>query len=208
MVNRRRYRILYRLIEIKNGIAHFLILSLIIFFVACSPRSGINILKFFFDGVPAKQKKDSIIISSTTGLIVFELINDSIKTNALVAQVASQGLFYHTPYKEKACGKCHNADTPGKTSYAQDGICNTCHTDFQTKYTRIHGPVAGGFCTSCHAPHFSENKNLLVRKGQDLCIYCHEIDQVMKNDTHADIGKDNCTECHNPHGGSSRFILN
>jgi predicted CXXCH cytochrome family protein len=208
MAKGKRYEIFYNLAEIKNRFLIVLILSLLAIFVACAPRASTKMLQFFFDGVPENQKKDSVVISSNTGMVLVEVVNDSTKTNILAPQASSTTTYFHTPYKEKACSKCHNIDDPGKKSYGQEELCNTCHTDLQTKYSRLHGPVASGFCTACHAPHFSENKNLLLRKGQDLCTFCHEIRQVMKNETHAEIGKDNCTECHNPHGGSSRFILN
>jgi predicted CXXCH cytochrome family protein len=53
----------------------------------------------------------------------------------------------------------------------------------------------------------SDNKNLLIRSGQELCLKCHTPDLVMANVAHTNIGKDDCRECHDPHGGSDHFIL-
>lgn len=176
-------------------------LSILILLAACSPKVGTNLLNFFFDGIPEKIKSDSVAISLV-------IVTDSIKNNTqFVVQPVAPELYYHTPYKERACSKCHDAETPGKITSSQNKICYACHEDFQKKYIALHGPVAGGFCTACHAPHLSENKNLLLRSGQDLCLNCHSIDQVMMNVAHVNIGKEDCRKCHNPHGGSNNFIL-
>ena len=202
MFNRFLHRILINKVSKKKITVAWVILILIAIFAACSPKAGSGFLKFMFDGVPEKNKKDSI----TTSVV---LVPDPLKTNdKVVVQQDTATVYYHPPYKERACNKCHTAEAPGKTTFSQDEICYTCHTDFQKKYSFVHGPVAGGFCTECHAPHFSGNKKLLVRTGQELCLNCHTKNLIMKNEVHADIGKDNCTECHNPHGGSDRFILN
>jgi|CXWL01.1.fsa_nt_gi predicted CXXCH cytochrome family protein len=184
----------------KKWIAVGFIFAFTIVLVACSPKTGSGVLKFFFDGVPEKTKQDSAILT---------VASDSSKKNTLIpVQPANPGLYYHPPYKERACSKCHNSEVHGKTAYSQDEACYTCHTDFQKQYPIVHGPVAGGFCTACHAPHYSENKKLLLRRGQDMCLNCHSKNLVMKNDTHADIGRTSCTECHNPHGGSDRYLSN
>jgi predicted CXXCH cytochrome family protein len=173
------------------------ILALIV--TACSPKMGNGVLKFFFDGVPEKNSKDSVI--TTTAFL--DTVHKN--TNIVAPQVTAE-TYYHPPYKERACTKCHNGDVPGKTTFSQGDVCYSCHTDFQKKYEIVHGPVAGGFCTTCHSPHYSSNKKLLLNKGQAICLNCHTQSQVMKNSSHADIGDASCTECHNPHGGSDRYF--
>ncbi|MBN2755903.1 MAG: hypothetical protein JXR51_01920 [Bacteroidales bacterium] len=70
----------------------------------------------------------------------------------------------------------------------------------------MHGPVGGGFCTSCHNPHKSKSKNLLIRQSQQLCIQCHDSVLVFRNKYHLNINITNCTECHDPHGGENRYL--
>ena len=184
----------------KNQIVVWLFLVIIALSSACSEKVRSRVLNYVFDGVPDKNKIDSTAI-------VLVAVADTSKI-AKIAVIAAVPIYSHDPYKEKDCSKCHDASAPGKMPFAQDQLCYSCHTDFKTEYKVVHGPVAGGFCTSCHAPHFSENKKLLTRINQDLCLNCHSKDLVIQNEVHADIGSSNCTECHNPHGGSDRFILN
>jgi len=186
----------------RNCFVAGLIFSLIITIAACSPKSGSGFLKFMFDGVPEGKPKDTIAA-------VIKLIPDS--SNAASTSTASSGLngvFYHAPYKDRACIKCHDTGMPGKIKYSQDEFCYSCHESYQKKYPVVHGPVAGGFCTACHAPHFSDNKKLLIRKGQSLCLGCHDPALVMKEEAHLEIGNKNCIECHNPHGGNDRYLSN
>ena len=202
MFNRFLHRILISKNSKRNITVAWLILILIVIFAACSPKAGIGFLKFMFDGVPDKGKTDSI----NTALAA---VADTSKKNVQVAlTTALPDVFYHVPYKENECTACHDASAPGTMAFSQAEVCYTCHTDFKTKYEYVHGPVAGGFCTSCHAPHLSKNKKLLLRTEQDLCLNCHSKSLIMQNEVHLDIGKTICTECHNPHGGSDRFILN
>ena len=185
----------------KNAILIWLVPILMLLLVACAPKIKTSVLNFFFDGVPANRKKDSAAITSIVA-------TDSLKQNTkIAAQQELPGLYYHKPYKERACTKCHSTELPGKITSSQDEICYSCHTDFRKKYNFVHGPVAGGFCTTCHAPHFSEQKHLLQRIGQELCFKCHVREQVMSGKTHVDIGDTDCTGCHNPHGGNDHFIL-
>lgn len=191
-------------IKFKKSIFIWVIIIFTVLLGACSPKIKTSVLNFIFDGVPSRKINDSSAVSA-------KVIIDSSKTNAkaTVQTTTEVGpiLYYHTPYKERACIKCHSTELPGTITIAQDEICFSCHENFQKKYPFIHGPVAGGFCTTCHAPHFSENKKLLKRIGQNLCLNCHEAEQIMTNKAHLEIGNTSCTECHNPHGGSDHNIL-
>jgi predicted CXXCH cytochrome family protein len=75
-------------------------------------------------------------------------------------------------------------------------------------------------CTSCHNPHASEHKRMLLDETNTLCMTCHT-DSAFKNRRHAVIGhplqakditrggakekyKDfSCVSCHNPHSSDS-----
>ena len=203
MLNRRLNTLSLKKYNNKNRIVVWFFLILLSLSTACSEKVRTRVLSFVFDGVPDKSQIDS---SNTSIVSVPDTLKKISKT--VVVKPDLPDVFYHDPYEEKQCSKCHDPSSPGKMSYAQDLVCFTCHTDFKTEYKYIHGPVAGGFCTSCHAPHLSKNKKLLVRTGQDLCLNCHTKDLILQNEMHADIGSSDCTECHNPHGGSDKFILN
>jgi len=116
----------------------------------------------------------------------------------------------------RSCDDCHEAAaTPhpqkGLRTFrlAQEGseLCKMCHTiKADEKY--MHGPAAVGDCTSCHDPHASDNKALLVKKGNDLCFTCHGAvqDETKKKVVH-DALQEGCTSCHNPHGSSFKKLL-
>ena len=116
----------------------------------------------------------------------------------------------------RSCDDCHEAAaTPhpqkGLRTFrlAQGGseLCKMCHTiKADEKY--MHGPAAVGDCTSCHEPHASDNKALLVKKGNDLCFTCHGAiqDETKKKVVH-DALQEGCTSCHNPHGSSFKKLL-
>jgi len=90
----------------------------------------------------------------------------------------------------------------------EPALCYNCHEDFSLSLPYLHGPVSGGFCTECHSPHMSENKMLLVRKGQQLCLYCHDTASLKEAGNHENLGEMDCAECHKPHGGDDRFMFN
>ncbi len=154
-------------------------------------------LTFFFDGVPDTvapvHNQDSVLQTGN---------NNQPENTILPAPETNR--FIHPPYQDRECDICHSE---GALTMPQPQLCYQCHEDFSTKYTFVHGPVAGGYCTACHHPHMG-NKHLLLRKGQDICLFCHEKEQVFKNENHDGIENTNCTECHNPHGGEDRYFFN
>lgn len=197
----------FNLTTFKSTRLVFVVLVFIVsvFLAACTPKQGNSLLKVFFDGVPDKSKKDTTTTAennSATG--AFGLLNRPGSSTPAKDTIA---VFYHRPFKEKACGTCHKSDEPGSMAHFQNDVCFSCHTNFKEKYAYIHGPVAAGECTSCHLPHSADNKELVRRKGQDLCLYCHTKTLVMKNSAHADIGNSSCLQCHNAHGGKDRLLL-
>lgn len=181
--------------KLEKKIAGIIILGFILF--GCSKEIQYKTLTFFFDGVPDTVK--TIIINDT--LLQAE---NSDKLNTPVQTVQETNKFIHPPYKDRECNICHS---DGDFTMPQPQLCYQCHEDFATKYTYVHGPVAGGYCTACHHPHMGEKK-LLLRKGQDICLYCHEKELVFKNENHSGIEETYCTECHNPHGGQERTLFN
>ena len=183
----------------------YLSMIVIILFMACTPLSKSKIINFLIDGIPSHDQQDTITSKPVD-------INSS-KTDSILAKIrlggsADSGLvYYHPPFKEKACTTCHTSDEPNAMSHSQNKVCYSCHKDFKDSLTVVHGPVAAGECTACHLPHSGPNKQLLKRNGQALCTYCHESNLVMKNKAHEKIGTSSCIECHGAHGGKDRWML-
>jgi predicted CXXCH cytochrome family protein len=187
--------------KIKNILVVFIPAALTVL-ISCSPKLSNNLLTFFFDGVPSI---DSMKTESPSQIKNREYIQDT-----LLAVQVSGGSDYtiHYPYKEKDCFSCHDEKSKSELIMPQPGLCYTCHDDYSKNSKYVHGPVAAGYCTSCHNPHMSKEKKLLIRTGQQLCLDCHEAKSVFKSETHKHIADSECTLCHNPHRGGDRFILN
>lgn len=164
---------------------------------ACSPDSRYRVLSTIFDGVP--DPNATVVSNDTISNEQSGLMNIGVNT--------SSSINLHYPFQEKECNSCHLPNSMGQLSQEQPDLCYTCHDDFSNTYKVVHGPVAGGYCTTCHEPHKSKNKALLKREGQDLCLHCHVPADVLVNETHSELDGMNCTECHNPHGGSDRFMF-
>ncbi|MFC1657147.1 DmsE family decaheme c-type cytochrome [Candidatus Moduliflexota bacterium] len=75
------------------------------------------------------------------------------------------------------CGDCHNPHgTLSKHLVRNDTVnqlCYGCHADKRGPYMWEHPPVEEK-CTTCHVPHGSRHKKLLVQKVPNLCQSCHD----------------------------------
>ena len=169
--------------------------------VSCSPQAGHKVLSFFFDGVPGDKSKSGVSADAPAKH------NGSNVHSTFVSTKAATKYYYHPPFFDKECTKCHNNSTSSTLAAPMPGLCYSCHKDFKTKFNYVHGPVAGGFCNVCHSPHRSENQHMLKREGQAMCIYCHSKEQVLTVKAHTGIGDTECTKCHDPHGGTNRYVL-
>jgi predicted CXXCH cytochrome family protein len=160
-----------------------------------------SLLAFLFDGVPTdvQDSQPSLETKSDTitGVSVPDAPGDTIRDDT----------FYHYPYKENYCSSCHDEKSKSEMIMPEPDLCYSCHDDYSSIYNVVHGPAAGGYCTSCHHPHMSADKKLLLRKGNDLCLFCHDSRMVAKNQAHDEAVEMNCTDCHNPHGGNDRNMI-
>ena len=193
-----------RMVKIDIGFCLF-VCSLIILFVYLSSCSSVprhKALTFFFDGVPDPAAIKAVHDADSAAAKAKFTGKNKIPTREEIAKS-----FFHVPYKQKQCSVCHDQGTMGKSKNPQPALCYKCHEDFSKKYKKVHGPVAGGFCTECHNPHMADNKNFLVRKSRQLCLYCHDSGQVLKNETHRKTPDANCVDCHNPHGADDQRML-
>jgi predicted CXXCH cytochrome family protein len=180
----------------KKYIFFLLLAALLSFLIGCSPK----VVSFFFDGVP--NPGDSLHIALDT-------LNhsDTIPGKDIAGIAPTSSMQYHPPYKNRKCNLCHDPSSGGKLIQKQPALCYNCHDGFNTIYLNVHGPVDLGACSACHAPHMSENKNLILRTGQDLCFYCHDSRDISRNGKHKITENTDCQECHNPHGSNKKFLL-
>ncbi|MHC1706616.1 MAG: cytochrome c3 family protein [Bacteroidales bacterium] len=183
---------------LKSHLSLFLILILL---SGCSPRSSYLVMSFFFDGVPDYTKKQSKPLTDSVRNGTNPLLMASLPVKAASAYIL------HKPYSDRNCTSCHDKGINNTSLKEQPGMCYSCHKDFALQYKYVHGPAAGGYCSSCHHPHKGVEANLLKTKGQDLCYRCHVASDILQNISHKDIGSTDCINCHNPHGGADRFVL-
>jgi predicted CXXCH cytochrome family protein len=70
----------------------------------------------------------------------------------------------HAPYESGQCDVCHEGGgrgrAPGRIAKAGNALCFDCHDEFK-KTVKGH-PAAASACTSCHSPHNSRKKKLLL----------------------------------------------
>lgn len=131
-------------------------------------------------------------------------------------QDLGKGAFIHGPMKSaKGCTVCHLTDGksadgkhPGLLKMGPSEInktCYLCHEEFKHQFQNsksVHKVIAEKSCTSCHNPHQSEQKKLLVASGEmALCLKCHENKADFKNAKHHVIKdiKKGCLSCHDAH---------
>jgi predicted CXXCH cytochrome family protein len=174
-----------------------------VFALLFSVSSGCSrkVLSVFFDGVP--NSSDSL---HAIALIPINQTDSArIKENSTQLVISNRSV--HPPYQLKKCNLCHDQNSIAKLLMPQPELCNLCHDDFNVFYAFVHGPAAAGYCTSCHNPHVSENKKLLLKTGQQLCLTCHNSTQVFKQKVHQEAKTNDCTECHNPHGSNKKYFL-
>jgi predicted CXXCH cytochrome family protein len=70
-----------------------------------------------------------------------------------------------------------------------------------------HDPAANGDCASCHNPHQSNEKALLLKNPSQLCFDCHEEKDMAGVKAHAGTTGKSCLECHDPHWGKDKYLL-
>ena len=84
----------------------------------------------------------------------------------------------HHPVREgkMGCASCHNPHDGSRPKMLQaesvNELCYKCHTEKRGPFLFEHAPVRED-CVSCHEPHGSNHKRLLVQKLPNLCWNCH-----------------------------------
>ena len=107
------------------------------------------------------------------------------------------------------CNDCHNIHS-GEVEKSLEGgnsVCFQCHKDKKGPFVWEHGGVREG-CTSCHNPHGSVNKKLLITSDANLCLNCHYEQSYptfgdRSHTTFIARGKKACISCHEAIHGSN-----
>lgn len=160
----------------------------------------------------------------------------------------------HAPFiSGKSCVSCHSphaSTAETLTLSEQPQICLQCHgrqislkdrkianiKEKLGKRNTVHEAINSGGCTSCHNPHYSENRSLLIdsfpagkyssdyKSAYNLCFSCHDSEMLARADvdgeTNFRLGKLNlhflhvsrqksrsCSNCHDPHGTKNKHLI-
>lgn len=125
----------------------------------------------------------------------------------------------HPPYDRGECFACHlersgehpgspGAEFPLKAQGAD--LCVPCHRSNDHERQMVHGPVASGACTYCHAPHGAANSGLLRLPLKEMCLDCHtDFAESLQEAAyvHSAIRDLHCGTCHNPHSSDRSSLL-
>ena len=128
-----------------------------------------------------------------------------------------KGAVLHAPFAEKSCTACHRPPMGGRVRLQRraDALCASCHRDVPASapaggswHPALEGSRTASGCLSCHDPHLSSNRKLLVKTGTALCASCHG--EVVKaagaTGGHAPAA-DDCLSCHKPHAAPRPHLL-
>ena len=86
--------------------------------------------------------------------------------------------------------------------------CATATWARSSPMTYQHNPFESGYCTTCHNPHASDHRVLLIQNEQDLCITCHPYGiEFTRDQRHPPAAQRFCLDCHHPHASDYRGIL-
>ncbi len=91
-----------------------------------------------------------------------------------------------------------------------DELCWICHGSMgaQTALPYPHSPFERGYCITCHKPHASDHRALLLQDERELCVTCHPIGpELAREQVHPPAGNRYCTNCHDPHASEWKGIL-
>ncbi|RJP25248.1 MAG: hypothetical protein C4529_01280 [Deltaproteobacteria bacterium] len=112
------------------------------------------------------------------------------------------GYVYHPDVKK--CAACHPEERKSyRVARPVDTMCYRCHARKDAK-KYLHGPLGSGDCISCHDPHGSPNRFMMVAAPEVLCRMCHDQKSSGKHLKQAK-GK-GCVSCHDPHSADKSFL--
>ncbi|MEN8247290.1 MAG: cytochrome c3 family protein [Bacteroidota bacterium] len=170
--------------------------------VACSPTARHAILKTIFDGVPPLESPELTAKADTLKQV------DTTNKDSTNVPDNTKRTYYHLPYLTKECASCHSEQHMGQLVKEEPDLCIECHVGLASFDMVRHGPVRGGYCSSCHNPHKSEEKGLLIAGGEKLCYTCHDQQLTEQTVIHQKKNKKGeCLTCHSPHSSDNGYLL-
>lgn len=90
-------------------------------------------------------------------------------------------------------------------------LCFECHKELKEAQadTYVHFLFKNGKCSTCHDPHVSKRKGLMVDKIDTICLRCHDsIKNLLEHAMiHGALREHDCTECHAPHSAKNKYLL-
>ncbi len=91
-------------------------------------------------------------------------------------------------------------------------VCYKCHSALEKRILKekTHDPVKRGKCVTCHNPHTSNHKGLLVKSQDELCNTCHKkdaTDEFSRSVVHEPVKNGKCLACHDPHASTNKKLL-
>lgn len=172
--------------------------------LGCNEQRRYEVLSFFFDGVPQPGGTSADQQEYIEGPWGIRLRADDPRAEELRARFAARELsggaaagrdeqptveFLHTPYEDRLCNGCHVVAESFAIPTSDIETCRDCHAQ-HVKFEPtdwVHGPVASGQCMTCHEPHKSRYRGLLVNRQPDLCFECHDAQGTLQQPYHAQI---------------------
>jgi len=138
----------------------------------------------------------------------------------------------HGPAAE-SCESCHTVDIKEHTENGARGLnlvknvpelCYKCHSEVKRDIDaspNVHVAMQiENSCTTCHSPHSSDEKKLLMSQQKKLCLSCHNKDVTKKGEKTVNIkslllnaktihppAENGCVVCHQPHASSYNYLL-
>ena len=123
----------------------------------------------------------------------------------------------HVPFADGSCSGCHREPFGERIRLRARGerLCAGCHGDLTKdagETGTVHSPLRGergrAGCLSCHNPHMSANRSLLIKRDVALCAECHgEIVEAAEAETGHAAAADDCLTCHQPHTAALAKLL-
>ena len=121
----------------------------------------------------------------------------------------------HPPFEEGSCQGCHRAPFGDRIRLRVRGerLCTSCHGEFEhgeggSTHAALTGERGRAGCLSCHDPHMSNHRAILLESGPRLCAKCHTelVAAASAEGGHYPAGED-CLNCHQPHTADEDHLL-
>jgi predicted CXXCH cytochrome family protein len=176
----------------------------------CNTKKNYKLLTFFFDGVPNPAATNGAATSANTTPV----LGNARPVPMTFPGAKADSFVHHPPYDSGTCKDCHEDRFSVQMKGPLKDVCFACHDDFlagtkvqhqpATYIGRLPGPnlskTAQG-CSSCHNPHGSPFRHMLLSESQSLCWECHDnfLTNAAAKFTHPPVVTNNCLNCHQPH---------